>query len=118
MIFCRDSQTQSYRFCPLTVNFSHMLAELKAIYPNGQYGHNYKITKVDAAEFWRVTFGPQMIVPWLNFKRELNRIHPMGDSLDDEQALKHTINLTQNEFISKFEFDIFTRLVLQQSYKY
>ena len=89
-----------------------MLAELKAIYPNGQYGHGYKITKVDAAEFWRVTFGPQMIVPWQNFKRELNRIHPMGDSLDDEQALKHTINLTQNEFISKFEFDIFTRLTL------
>jgi len=94
----------------MSLVFSHMLAELKAIYPNGQYGHSYKITKVDAAEFWRVTFGPQMIVPWQNFKRELNRIHPMGDSLDDEQALKHTINLTQNDFISKFEFDIFTRL--------
>ena len=87
-----------------------MLAELKAIYPNGQYaGHQYKITKLKAADFWRASFGPQMIVTWHAFKREMNRVQPLGDSLDDEQALQNTINLTQNDFISKFEFDIFTR---------
>ena len=50
-----------------------------------------------------------MIVPWRSFRRELNRVHPLGDSQDDERALKDTINLTQNEYISQFEFDIFTR---------
>jgi len=95
----------------MSLIFSHMLAELKAIYPNGHYtGHNYKITKIKASEFWHNSFGPQMIVSWHSFKRELNRVQPLGNSLDDEQALQNTINLTQNDFISKFEFDIFTRL--------
>jgi E3 ubiquitin-protein ligase CBL len=88
-----------------------MLSELKAIFPEGKYiGNRYRITKPDASLFWERTFGPQMIVPWHSFKRELNRTHPLGDSLEDETALKNTINLTQNEYISKFEFDIFTRL--------
>ena len=87
-----------------------MLNELKSIFPNGKYiGTRYRITKPDASVFWERTFGPQMIVPWHSFKRELNRVHPLGDSFEDEIALKDTINLTQNEYISKFEFDIFSR---------
>jgi E3 ubiquitin-protein ligase CBL len=35
-----------------------MLAELKAIFPNGLFqGDNFRITKADAAEFWRRSFG-------------------------------------------------------------
>ena len=42
----------------LSLVFSHMLAELKAIYPNGQFtGDNFRITKSDAAEWWRKSFG-------------------------------------------------------------
>ena len=90
-----------------------MLTELKAFFPEGRYiGNNFQITKKEAASFWKSTFGPQMIVPWHSFKREMNRVHPLGDSLDDETALKDTINLTQNDYISKFEFDIFTRFVI------
>ena len=38
--------------------FSHMLADLKAIFPNGHYiGRNFKITKADAQEFWNKSFG-------------------------------------------------------------
>lgn len=38
--------------------FSHMLADLKAIFPNGHYiGRNFKITKSDAQEFWNKSFG-------------------------------------------------------------
>ena len=96
----------------LNVLFSHLLTELKAFFPEGRYiGNNFQITKKEAATFWKSTFGPQMIVPWHSFKREMNRVHPLGDSLDDETALKDTINLTQNDYISKFEFDIFTRFV-------
>jgi len=95
----------------MSLIFSHLLTELKAFFPEGRYiGNNFQITKKEAATFWKSTFGPQMIVPWHSFKREMNRVHPLGDSLDDETALKDTINLTQNDYISKFEFDIFTRL--------
>lgn len=35
-----------------------MLAELKAIFPSGVFqGDNFRITKADAAEFWRRAFG-------------------------------------------------------------
>ena len=42
----------------LSLIFSHMLAEIKAIFPNGQFqGDNFRITKADAADFWRKFFG-------------------------------------------------------------
>lgn len=38
--------------------FSHMLSEIKAIFPNGTFaGEQFRITKSDAAEFWRNCFG-------------------------------------------------------------
>lgn len=49
---CRRNLTK------LSLVFSHMLAELKAIYPNGSFaGENFRITKSDAAEWWRKSFG-------------------------------------------------------------
>ena len=37
--------------------FSHMVAELKALFPHGTFtGDNYRITKSDAAEWWKRTF--------------------------------------------------------------
>ena len=50
----------SYRRCltKLSLIFSHMLAELKALFPNGAYvGGGFRITKMDAAEFWKRNFG-------------------------------------------------------------
>lgn len=42
----------------LSLVFSHMLSELKAIFPNGVFaGHKFRITKADAAEFWKESFG-------------------------------------------------------------
>lgn len=42
----------------LSLVFSHMLAELKAEFPNGVFiGEGFRITKSDAAEFWRSYFG-------------------------------------------------------------
>uniref|UniRef100_A0A3P9DJJ1 E3 ubiquitin-protein ligase CBL n=1 Tax=Maylandia zebra TaxID=106582 RepID=A0A3P9DJJ1_9CICH len=89
----------------LSLIFSHMLAELKAIFPNGLFqGDNFRITKADAAEFWRRT-----IVPWRTFRQALHEFHPISSSLE-AMALKSTIDLTCNDYISVFEFDIFTRL--------
>ena len=38
----------------------------------------------------------------------LNEIHVIGTGLE-AMALKSTIDLTCNDFISNFEFDVFTR---------
>ncbi|KAK1136317.1 hypothetical protein K0M31_000880 [Melipona bicolor] len=53
-------ETSHYRrnLTKLSLVFSHMLSELKAIFPNGVFaGHKFRITKADAAEFWKESFG-------------------------------------------------------------
>ncbi|XP_062594634.1 E3 ubiquitin-protein ligase CBL-like isoform X3 [Saccostrea cucullata] len=94
----------------LSLVFSHMLAELKAIYPNGQFaGDNFRITKSDAAEWWRKSFGDRTIVSWKMFRQTLQETHPISSPLE-AMALKSTIDLTCNDYISVFDFDVFTRL--------
>ena len=87
-----------------------MLSELKAIFPGGLFGGDtFRITKSDAADFWRVSFGERTIVPWKLFRLTLNEVHPISSGLE-AMALKSTIDLTCNDYISNFEFDVFTRL--------
>nr|XP_033773625.1 E3 ubiquitin-protein ligase CBL [Geotrypetes seraphini] len=94
----------------LSLIFSHMLAELKGIFPSGLFqGDTFRITKADAAEFWRKAFGEKTIVPWKVFRQALHEVHPISSGLE-AMALKSTIDLTCNDYISVFEFDIFTRL--------
>ena len=94
----------------LSLVFSHMLSELKAIFPQGLFsGDTFRITKSDAAEFWRTSFGERTIVPWKMFRLTLNEVHPISSGLE-AMALKSTIDLTCNDYISNFEFDVFTRL--------
>ena len=50
------------------------------------------------------------IVPWRDFRQTLTEAHPIQSSLE-AMALKSTIDLTLNDHISIFEFDIFTRCV-------
>ena len=42
----------------------------------------------------------------------LNETHPISSGLE-AMALKSTIDLTCNDYISNFEFDVFTRSVLE-----
>ncbi|EDV96697.1 GH15065 [Drosophila grimshawi] len=94
----------------LSLVFSHMLSELKAIFPNGVFaGDQFRITKADAADFWKGNFGNSTLVPWKIFRQELNKVHPISSGLE-AMALKTTIDLTCNDYISNFEFDVFTRL--------
>lgn len=48
------------------------------------------------------------IVPWKQFRQTLNEVHTIGSPLE-AMALKSTIDLTCNDYISCFEFDVFTR---------
>lgn len=54
-----DEQSASRRsLTKMSLIFSHMLAELKALFPNGAYaGDTYRITKSEAADFWATHFG-------------------------------------------------------------
>uniref|UniRef100_A0A672KGJ6 E3 ubiquitin-protein ligase CBL n=1 Tax=Sinocyclocheilus grahami TaxID=75366 RepID=A0A672KGJ6_SINGR len=106
-----EEQSQDRRnLTKLSLIFSHMLAEIKAIFPGGQLqGDTFRITKADAAEFWRRSFGEKTIVPWKMFRQCLHDVHPISSGLE-AMALKSTIDLTCNDYISVFEFDIFTRL--------
>ncbi|CAB1352428.1 unnamed protein product [Coregonus sp. 'balchen'] len=98
-------QTMSLRnLTKLSLIFSHMLAELKAIFPNGLFqGDNFRITKADAAEFWRRSFGDKTIVPWRTFRQALHEFHPISSGLE-AMALKSTIDLTCNDYISVFDY--------------
>nr|XP_046265905.1 E3 ubiquitin-protein ligase CBL-B-B isoform X2 [Scatophagus argus] len=106
-----EEQSQDRRnLTKLSLIFSHMLAEIKAIFPGGQFqGDTFRITKADAADFWRKFFGEKTIVPWKVFRQCLHEVHPISSGLE-AMALKSTIDLTCNDYISVFEFDIFTRL--------
>lgn len=41
----------------LSLVFSHMLSELKAIFAAGLFTQDFRITKTDAFEFWKNNFG-------------------------------------------------------------
>ncbi|CAJ1062647.1 E3 ubiquitin-protein ligase CBL-C isoform X1 [Xyrichtys novacula] len=101
---CRRNLTK------LSLLFSHILWELKAMFPGGSFqGDSYRLTKTEAEDFWRNSFGNKCIVQWSSFKEKLQGVHAFEDSMES-MALKSTIDLTCNDHISVFEFDIFTRL--------
>ncbi|CAF1483791.1 unnamed protein product [Adineta ricciae] len=94
----------------LSLYFSHNLTELKALFINGIYqGEQFRLTKPEATDFWKHNFQEKTIVPWEEFQEKLNFVHPVG-SPNESTALQKTIDLTNDNHISIFEFDVFTRL--------
>ncbi|KAJ3589539.1 hypothetical protein NHX12_010384 [Muraenolepis orangiensis] len=69
-----EEQSQERRnLTKLSLIFSHMLAEIKALFPGGHFqGDTFRITKADAADFWRRFFGDKTIVPWKVFRQCLH----------------------------------------------
>ncbi|XP_041470885.1 E3 ubiquitin-protein ligase CBL-B-like isoform X4 [Lytechinus variegatus] len=105
-----ESSTCRRQLNRMSLIFSHNLAELKALFPNGQFaGETYRITKADAAQFWKKNFASRTIVSWKVFRQALTEVHQVRSSMETF-ALKTTIDLTRNDYISNFEFDVFTRL--------
>ncbi|XP_048067596.1 E3 ubiquitin-protein ligase CBL-C isoform X3 [Megalobrama amblycephala] len=105
-------ETSSYRrnLTKLSLLFSHMLNELRTLFPGGRFqGDTYRVTKTEAKDFWRKAFGHKCIVQWNVFKQQLKRVHYFEEGME-AMALKSTVDLTCNDHISIFEFDIFTRL--------
>ena len=53
-------------------------------------------------------FSYRTVVSWRHFRDTLSEVHSIGPGLE-AMALKSTIDLTCNDYISNFEFDVFTR---------
>ncbi|CAF1180686.1 unnamed protein product [Rotaria sordida] len=106
------NEQSNYRkhFIKLSLYYSHNLAELKSLFINGIYeGERFRLTKQEATDFWKKNFNDRTIVPWEEFKEKLNDVHSI--QLNNESiALQNTIDLTHNNYVSIFEFDVFTRL--------
>uniref|UniRef100_A0AAF5I0L8 E3 ubiquitin-protein ligase CBL n=2 Tax=Strongyloides stercoralis TaxID=6248 RepID=A0AAF5I0L8_STRER len=92
------------------LTFSHMYYELIALSPEGNFDIEYKITKLDADEFWKENFKDKTIISWEDFQFTLKKIHHFEEDCEESNCLKRTMDLTSNNWISKFEFDVFTRL--------
>ncbi|XP_037308800.2 E3 ubiquitin-protein ligase CBL-C isoform X3 [Pungitius pungitius] len=105
-------ETSSHRknLTKLSLLFSHMLWELRAMFPGGSFqGDTYRLTKTEAQDFWTSSFGNKCVVRWNSFKEKLRSVHAFEEGMES-MALKSTIDLTCSDHITVFEFDIFTRL--------
>ena len=49
-------------------------------------------------------------MPWREFRINIEEVHRISGTME-LMALKTTIDLTCNDYISCFEFDVFTRYV-------
>uniref|UniRef100_A0A2K5SGT4 E3 ubiquitin-protein ligase CBL n=1 Tax=Cebus imitator TaxID=2715852 RepID=A0A2K5SGT4_CEBIM len=106
----REGSRLRRQLAKLAVIFSHMHAELRALFPGGCYcGHVYQLTKAPAHVFWRERCGARCVLPWAEFESLLGTCHPVEPGCT-ALALRTTIDLTCSGHVSIFEFDIFTRL--------
>ncbi|XP_023560377.1 E3 ubiquitin-protein ligase CBL-C isoform X2 [Octodon degus] len=106
----REGARLRRQLAKLALIFSHMHAELGALFPGGKYcGDRYQLTKAEAHTFWRERCGTRCMLPWAEFQSLLNTCHPVEPGATT-QALCSTIDLTCSGHVSIFEFDIFTRL--------
>ncbi|VDL59965.1 unnamed protein product [Hymenolepis diminuta] len=89
---------------------SHILKDLEALFPNNRYAPEaFRITKREAADWWKQNFGESAIVAWELFR---TRLFATFGTLDrsESRELQSTIDLTCNYYVSIFEFDVFVRL--------
>jgi E3 ubiquitin-protein ligase CBL len=105
-----ENSIERQKLVKFTLTFSHILAEMKSIFPKDVYeGAHFRIAKKDAEEFWKSNFNDRVIISWIEFEMKLNQVHKISDKTE-LFALRETIQLTKTKYISIFEFDIFTRL--------
>nr|6BK5_A Chain A, Ubiquitin Ligase Cbl [Salpingoeca rosetta] len=105
-----ESEDSEYRrqLNKYTLVFSHMLADLQAVYKDGHLDADFTIVKIDAREFWHRQFGKRLVVPWSELVPIMQA--ELGLSEKEGPALQHTMDITENNHVSWFEFDVFTRL--------
>ncbi|CAH8655528.1 unnamed protein product [Schistosoma guineensis] len=99
-----------FRLIKLSLVYSHLLNDLEALFPHDTFdSKGFRITKPDAARWWLSNFGDSVVVSWQLFKDSLIQTFRI-DSDTQLLALQTTIDITCNDYVSIFEFDVFTRL--------
>lgn len=105
-----ETNEERVKLTKYTLILSHMLAEMKSMFPKDVYeGQSFRIAKQDAADFWRQSFKDKSIVSWDDFEKKLNNVHKITNKMESVK-LRRTVQLTESNYVSIFEFDIFTRL--------
>ncbi|GMT35276.1 hypothetical protein PFISCL1PPCAC_26573, partial [Pristionchus fissidentatus] len=104
-----DETHERRKLTKLSLVFSHMLSELRAFFQHGEFvADKFRLTKREADSFWKTSFKSRICVPWAEFIAALAQSQKIPDLVKND--LKCTIDLTCNDYISMFEFDVFTRL--------
>ncbi|CAH8588867.1 unnamed protein product [Schistosoma turkestanicum] len=99
-----------FRLIKLSLVYSHLLNDLEALFPHNTFDSlSFRITKPNAAQWWSSNFGDSVVVSWQLFKDSLIQTFSI-DSDTQLLALQTTIDITCNDYVSIFEFDVFTRL--------
>lgn len=95
----------------ISILLSHLFHAIVALFPNSCYSpETFRITKSDAADWWNSQFGPlTTVVEWSDFFHFFSKINYISDC-SHIAALRKTINVTGNGFVSIFDFDVFVRL--------
>ena len=71
--------------------------------------HRWSLLR-QAREFWDTHLQGRLIVPWLEFIEAFGQVHTFMNP-NEPPALKRTVDLLENNYVSRFEFDVFTRSV-------
>lgn len=95
----------------ISILLSHLFHAVVALFPNSCYSpETFRITKSDAADWWNSQFGPlTTVVEWNDFFHFFSKINYISE-VSQIAALRKTINVTGNGFVSIFDFDVFVRL--------
>ncbi|VDM32759.1 unnamed protein product [Hydatigera taeniaeformis] len=105
-----DHSEPRRRLTKYSLVLSHILKDLEALFPNNKYAPEaFRITKREAADWWRENFGDSSIVSWEVFRTRLFATFGVLER-SEARELQNTIDLTCNYYVSVFEFDVFVRL--------
>ncbi|KAL7064176.1 hypothetical protein AAHC03_04382 [Spirometra sp. Aus1] len=107
--FERSSKT--FASCELSAfitKLHHITAEIRTLFPQGNFDPNITCAKPEVEDWWRRNFNQRVIVPKDAFFRAFFAKHVRFQT--DNEALYETMAFTSESYISKYALDLFTRL--------
>uniref|UniRef100_A0A1I8F192 E3 ubiquitin-protein ligase CBL n=1 Tax=Macrostomum lignano TaxID=282301 RepID=A0A1I8F192_9PLAT len=101
-VLCRHNKAEMYNsnskprvtLIRMSMTLSYLFKDFKVFFPSNEFSEHFRVTKQDASDL------AQSIA---------------SAALKEAQSLKRDIDITLNDYVSKFEFDVFTRLFMPWS---
>uniref|UniRef100_A0A1I8HMT2 E3 ubiquitin-protein ligase CBL n=1 Tax=Macrostomum lignano TaxID=282301 RepID=A0A1I8HMT2_9PLAT len=121
-VLCRHNKAEMYNsnskprvtLIRMSMTLSYLFKDFKVFFPSNEFSEHFRVTKQDASDWWSRNFGNRVLVPWHEFQFRFGSEHCIS-SFEEAQSLKRDIDITLNDYVSKFEFDVFTRLFMPWS---